>query len=843
LQHCAARNPFRESAQVQPVLINMKSKITPTKASRAQSLSVVAAALMFLDFNSVAQNVFTDDFELYADQAALNAVWINNSAAVSASLPGTPADGVILTNSRSFVPPISGTNAGATRWAHDRSFVNLPETLTAGTPDTPGTPALLTVYMYRPSVSTTVGATRNLTSVGASSSTSVVGSGWFNNATATINGVADVFVGTAFQGKHSGTGGNFYFNLTNNGCPRRTIGWHKFDIEMLPDGSTRYYVDNVLGRTVTNAAFNWSVLACGFGTTSAVPALPGEETDFDGIMITTNHPSVSTQPTNQLIAANATATFDVGASAPVAYPITGYQWFRATNLSDTVVYSTNYIAIPGATGPSLTINNASTTNQGLYFVVLSNSVAHMGSATARLIITAPSISSQTTTSAPLEGANFTLSVTAGGATPLSYQWFKEGNPLSGATDTSYTKAGVTVTDGSIYTVVVTNLYAAVTSSPITVTVITNPHPTAMSLLWSKLPADFTWLGTGNLARGLAYNEASNHVLIASRSSGDQVHVLDGETGSELHTLDPGIGVIAGGTFNINMLGVADDGAVYVCNLTLDPAAQPFAIYRYADDAPTTTPTVAYSGDPVPGALERWGDAMVVRGAGTDTQILVPSRAGTNVSILTTTDGVNFTANPLATDAGAGDLALGVAFGPGDTFWGKANDGASNGLYRMSFNLAAGTATTLKRYTNFAAGIANLGANKAGNLFAGIGIATPNDLRLFDITELGNDPLPLDWDFFTPNNAGFAVGNAAFGNNRLYALNANNGVLAMTLNWPQLNANRNGTDLILNWVGLYRLQSATEVAGPYGNVFSLPAAGPYTTNLLSQPKLFFRLAYP
>jgi hypothetical protein len=108
--------------------------------------------------------VFSEDFESYADQTALNLVWINGSAAVSSGLTNTtPADGVILTNSRSFLPPSTGTKSGATRWAHDRRYVNLATTVTAGTPDTPGQAALMTVYMYRDSISTTAGATRNHT--------------------------------------------------------------------------------------------------------------------------------------------------------------------------------------------------------------------------------------------------------------------------------------------------------------------------------------------------------------------------------------------------------------------------------------------------------------------------------------------------------------------------------------------------------------------------------------------------------------------------------------------------------------------------------------------------------
>src|SRR6185295_19321600 len=136
------------------------------------------------------------------------------------------------------------------------------------------------------------------------------------------------------------------------------------------------------------------------------------------------------------------------------------------------------------------------------------------------------------------------------------------------------------------------------------------------------------------------------------------------------------------------------------------------------------------------------------------------------------DGLNFTPNVIHTDTtNQSDLGLGVAFGIGDTVWLKSNDGTTRGLYHMSFNIGANSAVTLTNYTNYSAAVANIGANRAGNLLAGIAIETPNDVRLYDVTTLSKDPELLDWEFFTPNVTGQATGATAFGDNRLYALNS------------------------------------------------------------------------
>ena len=82
------------------------------------------------------------------------------------------------------------------------------------------------------------------------------------------------------------------------------------------------------------------------------------------------------------------------------------------------------------------------------------------------------------------GDNVTFSVTAGGVTPLSYQWRKDGVSITdGATGNGSTNFGVTTAtlgitnaqpadsaSASGYTVVITNLYGSITSSPAVLTI-------------------------------------------------------------------------------------------------------------------------------------------------------------------------------------------------------------------------------------------------------------------------------------------------------------------------------------------------------------------------------------
>jgi hypothetical protein len=83
------------------------------------------------------------------------------------------------------------------------------------------------------------------------------------------------------------------------------------------------------------------------------------------------------------------------------------------------------------------------------------------------------------------GQTATFSVTATGAGPLTYQWYVNGMPISGATSSTYTTPATTAgQSGSIYTVTVSNSVGSVTSLGATLTVQIIP-PVAGSLVPSN----------------------------------------------------------------------------------------------------------------------------------------------------------------------------------------------------------------------------------------------------------------------------------------------------------------------------------------------------------------------
>ena len=197
---------------------------------------------------------------------------------------------------------------------------------------------------------------------------------------------------------------------------------------------------------------------------------------------------------------------------------------------------------------------------------------------------------------------------------------------------------------------------------------------------------YTFLGTGNNERGLAYG--NNHLYLVSRSGGTSIRILDPITGADLGALN-NTG-ISGGTFAVNQVSVGRDGVIYVNNLTTQSTTSPLKVYRWASEG--AIPTVAYSGN-AGLAGSRVGDSMAVTGSGSSTLLALgygstPAVAGNNgYAIVDPTAGTATAVAFAGTPPNAGDFRLGITFSDASHVIGS--QGSS--LYRYtSFSGASGT---------------------------------------------------------------------------------------------------------------------------------------------------------
>ena len=169
-------------------------------------------------------------------------------------------------------------------------------------------------------------------------------------------------------------------------------------------------------------------------------------------------PTVNILPPNLTVLAGSNAVFSANA---LGLPPLAYQW------------QNNQGVIAGATAPILPFFNIQPTNAGTYSVVVSNAYGSVTSAVATVtVVGAPIITNQPTAlTAVTSGHSASFAVAAYGWPALAYQWQLDGANLQGATTSMLTLPNAFSANAGIYTVVITNVYGSVTSSPARLTVL------------------------------------------------------------------------------------------------------------------------------------------------------------------------------------------------------------------------------------------------------------------------------------------------------------------------------------------------------------------------------------
>jgi uncharacterized repeat protein (TIGR02543 family) len=161
-------------------------------------------------------------------------------------------------------------------------------------------------------------------------------------------------------------------------------------------------------------------------------------------------PSIATAPSSTTANQGGSATFSVMA---LGSPRLDYQWKK------------NGMDLVGATAATLMLNNVQPSDLGNYTVVVSNGLGSVTSDAATLtVIMPPTITAQPVGVNLYLGNAITLSVTATGSGPLSYQWKKDGVDVAGANGTSLDLNPVLASNAGTYTVVISNVAGSVTSS-------------------------------------------------------------------------------------------------------------------------------------------------------------------------------------------------------------------------------------------------------------------------------------------------------------------------------------------------------------------------------------------
>lgn len=224
--------------------------------------------------------------------------------------------------------------------------------------------------------------------------------------------------------------------------------------------------------------------------------------------LTVNDPPTITQhPVSITVNAGSPAAFSVAATgiAPLSY-----QWKKGS------------ADISGATSASYSISSAKESDAGEYSCIVSNPAGSRTSNTATLTVNVPpEITHNPEPKTVNPGAAVTFSVTATGTAPLSYQWKKGGGDISGATQASYTIAGVKESDEGSYSCAVSNIAGARLSTAAALVVNDPPaitqHPVSRTVN-PGATVTFTASATGTAPLNYQWKKGSSDIVGATTAS-------------------------------------------------------------------------------------------------------------------------------------------------------------------------------------------------------------------------------------------------------------------------------------------------------------------------------------
>jgi hypothetical protein len=160
------------------------------------------------------------------------------------------------------------------------------------------------------------------------------------------------------------------------------------------------------------------------------------------------------------------------------------------------------VNLAAGTLATLTLAAVQSGDVGTYDVQVGNAAGSVVSRGATLSLNTPvTIVTQPQGVTVNQGAAWSLSVTAGGTAPFTYQWRKAGVPVTGGTGATLAVGAAQVSDGGSYDVVVGNVVGNVTSKPALVavnaaaTIVQQPTPVTVELC-APLTLRVTPAGTG-----------------------------------------------------------------------------------------------------------------------------------------------------------------------------------------------------------------------------------------------------------------------------------------------------------------------------------------------------------
>lgn len=360
-------------------------------------------------------------------------------------------------------------------------------------------------------------------------------------------------IGKQPQTMFANTGGSAYFEVdpAANGIPvayTYTYQWYADGVAMTDNAriqgtKSRMLIFNVVQSTDIGKNYTCTITAlCGSATTE-----PVKLSQFDV--------SFSQQPTDKRVCNGEEIKITTALTNQNNVKVK-YQWMKGT------YRLINNDKVSGADSPELIIKNASKDDNGAYQLIVEivdKGYSVKSKTVTVFVVNKPTIVKQPTSVDVAEGRELLIPIDLGStAKPYTIEWFKDGNKIDGATETTYKVAVATAADAGTYSIKVTNECGTATSEDIVVKVkapgITNVEEvvTGEPTLFAPVP---------NPANSLSLVQFSVPVetianITLSDVYGNQIAVLaNGNITTGIHNI----------TINTNELKLAS--GIYFVNMT------------------------------------------------------------------------------------------------------------------------------------------------------------------------------------------------------------------------------------------------------------------------------------
>ena len=179
-------------------------------------------------------------------------------------------------------------------------------------------------------------------------------------------------------------------------------------------------------------------------------------------------PTIESSPRTQTVVAGGAAAFTVNVSG---LEVTNRFWLRTSTWPNW----TPDERVSGRFSSTLTISNVNDADNDCYVLMVQGDGFLISTGPSCLtVVDPPQITNQPLAQSVFAGSNLTFTVSATGTAPLNYQWFFDGTPIWGATNSNYTVTNCQPTNQGIYSVGISNVAGYETSSNVLLSVLVPP---------------------------------------------------------------------------------------------------------------------------------------------------------------------------------------------------------------------------------------------------------------------------------------------------------------------------------------------------------------------------------